>query len=136
MSTTQSESGATGTSSVAAAFPLSTRRNVADIDAFDDIAGYAKINGREVAVHHLDAVAYAAIEALRVNPTGAKTTDLYDAVERACPELTHEEVYRLSGPKIGALLAIAEQGVKDVEAHIPNAPGPMAETSQDSSPSA
>lgn len=106
----------------AAPFSLSRTRLVEDIDAVDDIAGYAKINGREVAVHHLDATAYRAIALLNANPAGFDVTLLYDAVERACPALARDEIDRLSGPKIGRILAVAERGVKDVEASIPNGP--------------
>lgn len=121
-----------------APFSLSRERRVVDVDQVDDVAGYARVNGREVAVHHLDGDAYRAIQMLRDHPEAVDSSELYAAVERACPELTHDEVMKLSGPKIGALIAVAEQSIKEVEAQIPNGPGPTetsAETPR-SSPSA
>lgn len=118
----------------AAPYALTRVRRVVDVDAVDDIAGFAKVHGKEIAVHHLDAEAYRAIQALRVDPASADFSLLYDAIERACPDLTRAEIDRLSGPKIGALLAIAEEGIKEVEASIPNAPG-ATETNDSPPPS-
>lgn len=105
-------------------FTISGTRRVVDIDAVDDVAGYAKVNGREVAVHHLDAAAYRAVRQLFENPGAFDVLALYDAAERACPELSRDEIDLMSGVKIGRLLMVAEQSIKDVEAQIPNAPRP------------
>lgn len=116
-------------------FIIDGTRRVLDIDAFDDVAGYAKIGDRTVVVHHLDGAAYRVIAELRATGAG-DTQALYDAVARCCPELSRDDVDRLSGPKIGAILAVAEAGINEVEALIPNGSGPTAATSPQSSPPA
>lgn len=118
-----------------APLPIARPHRVVDVDAIDDVAGYVKVNGREVAVHHLDALAYGAIVALERDAGAVDINTLYDAVARACPELSRDEVDRLSTKKIGAILAVADRGIKDVEASIesaagadPNGMGPTEET--------
>jgi hypothetical protein len=125
-------------SSAAAPFTISRTRIVTDIDAIDDVAGFARVNGREVAVHHLDAITYRALRMLAEDPNGFNVLEVYDAAHRACPELTRDEIDRLSATKVAAILAVAEAGVKAVEDQIPNAPGPTTEatTEMTSSPSA
>lgn len=122
-----------------APFSIARQRDVLDLDALDDIAGYAKVHGRDVAVHHLDAAAYRAINQLSTTGT-VDVLVLYDAAARCCPDLTRAEVDALSGFKIGRLLAVAEIGVKAVEALIPNGPRSTATTEEvpstpDASPS-
>ena len=121
---TESKTGVAPAASGATPLPISRVRRVVDIDAVDDVAGYIKVTGREVAVHHLDAEAYAILRQLQESPATVDVSNAYDIVARICPELSRDEIDRLSGPKIGAIIAVAEQGIRDVELQAPNAEGP------------
>ena len=116
-------------------FPISRTRHVVDIDAIDAVAARITVNGREVAVHHLDAAAYRVIQQIQEHPESGGIETIYtlcDIVARVCPELTREEIDTLSTKKLGAILTVAEMGITEVEAQIPNAEGPTATT--DASP--
>lgn len=113
--------------SVGAPFPASRTNRVIDIDAIDDVAVRIRVNGREVAVHHLDAAAYRVIQQIQEQPELADANTVHtlcDIVARVCPDLPRDEIDQLSTKKIGAILMAAEMGIREVEAQIPNAEGP------------
>jgi hypothetical protein len=123
----------------AAPFPLRTTRVVTDLDAMDDVAAYILVGGREIAVHHLDAIAYRALRLMQASAVDFDVLTLYDAVERACPDLPRAEIDAMSAVKIGRILALAEGGVKEVqesENKNPNVDGPTGATPMMSSPPA
>ena len=86
-----------------------------NVDAVEDIAGYATVNGRRVTVHQLDGAAYRALRRLEEAGT-TDATIFYDAVRRCVPELSSDEVDRLRPKQIGTLLAIAGAMIDLVEA--------------------
>lgn len=94
---------------------LATASAPFNIDAVDDIAGYAKVYDRTVTVYHIDGAAYRALR--RMSESGdPDITPMYDAVKRCVPELSSDEVDRLRPKQMAMLLGIAGAMVDLVEA--------------------
>ena len=92
---------------------------VVDLDAMDREAGRIRVFGREVVVEHADAHVYRALPTLDAM-RDADIPAVYALAARVTPSLTAEEVDRLTGPQVGAILAIAVAGVQQVEDRFPN----------------
>lgn len=94
---------------------LATASAPFNIDAVDDVAGYATVYGRTVKVLHIDGAAYRALR--RMSESGdPDITPMYDAVARCVPELSSAEVDRLRPKQMAMLLGIAGAMVDLVEA--------------------
>lgn len=100
-----------------------------NVDVLDDVAGHAIVFGREIAVHHPDGETYRMLLAVSAGSEDpAILLELYEGVQRCCPELTPQEVMRLTPTKVGAILAIAQAPIANVETQFPNGAGPGAKT--------
>jgi hypothetical protein len=105
----------------------SNGKSSVNIDPFATVAGHITVAGQEHDVLHLNGREY------RTLRSGADALAAYDIVLRIVPTLSEDEVYSLTAPQIGAIIAVADGQVVAVEKQFPNAEGPVM-TSPTTSP--
>lgn len=99
-----------------------------DLDAIDEVAGEITLFGREVAVHPLDGYGYRTIIAWEKDAASVDPLQLWEVAARVVPDLSRDEIDRLTPAKLGVLFTIAGYQVKQVEAAFPNGNGPTETT--------
>ena len=101
-----------------------SKHTVINIDPFDTVAGHITVKGVPHDVLHLNGRDYRTLNL----GTGGTALELYAIAARVVPSLG-EGVYDLSTPQLGAVIAIADARVADVENQFPNSEGPTTTAS-------
>lgn len=98
---------------------MTIKKPVVNIDPFATIAGHITVKGAKHDVLHLNGRDYLALN----HGAGGTALDAFAIAERIVPSLG-EKVYDFTGAQIGAIIAIADDQVVDVEKQFPNSEGP------------
>jgi hypothetical protein len=106
---------------------MPTNHKPVNIDPFDDVAGQISHKGETHNVLHLNGADFRALRA----DGGADVLTAYAIAVRLVPTLG-ERVYELTGAQVGAIIAIADGRVADVESQFPNGTGPATTEANDS----
>src|SRR3954466_10956464 len=101
-----------------------TQTNNANLDLLSEIAGTVDVGGQKNEVHDLDGLGYRELRA--AEGTDRYTDVAYATVGRLVPTLTPAQVDKLTGKKVGVILAIADGRVADTESQLPNGSRPAA----------
>jgi hypothetical protein len=93
-----------------------------NLDVFGTVAGHVTIGAERFDVRHLDGDDYRLLN----GGTEAGILAMYNLAEKLVPTLGADRINKLTGPQIGAIIAVADGRVQDIEAQFPNGSGPEA----------
>lgn len=99
---------------------------VVDLDVLFQVRR-VKLNNREITVKPLDGVSYQKLVELTRGGEVKKDEGLltmYEIAKQCLPEADEGEVMKMSAAQIGALIAVAQSSIGDVESTIPKRKAP------------
>jgi hypothetical protein len=99
---------------------------VVDLDVLFQVRR-VKLNGRVITVKPLDGLSYHKLFQLTKDGPVHKGEDLltmYEVAKQCLPDMTEEEVMKMSAPQIGALIGVAQSSIDEVESTIPKRKAP------------